>query len=110
MEKLVDTKRGMYLRVGVRLGAGNTRGLCSALQSIEGQDSIIVHPGLLQSDSLAPFTSSGLGLSLAFEPKKEHFIKRGDPIAKLLVFHKSALTLLAEVVEGVEMLEPLERT
>ena len=79
-------------------------------QTLEGQDSFTVHPGLLQSDSLAQFTSSGLGISLAFEPRKEHFIRRGDPIAKLLVFHKSALTLTSEVVEGVELLEPLERT
>jgi len=71
-------------------------------QPIEGQDAFVVHPGLLPAERLATFTESGLGLAIAFEPRRAHTIKRGDPLAKLFVFHKSALALEAEVVERGE--------
>lgn len=64
-------------------------------QPLEGISDFIVHPGLLTAKRLQPFRY-GLGLPIAFEPKKKRFIRRGDPLAKMIVFHKSALTLEEE--------------
>lgn len=69
------------------------------LQPLAGEDHFIVHSGLLTAKRLIPF-HYGLGLPIAFEPKKKKLIRRGDPLAKMLIFHKSTLTLNEEVVKG----------
>lgn len=68
-------------------------------QPLDNADSsFIVHPGLLTAKSLDRF-HGGLGLPIAFEPKQTKLIKRHDPLAKMLVFHKSALSLRDQIIE-----------
>ncbi|HFK1754518.1 TPA: hypothetical protein ACGXP3_005003 [Bacillus cereus] len=71
---------------------------------VDGNDGFVVHPGILTEKSLDKF-NEGLGFSLAFEPKKKTFIKRGTPLAKIIIFHNSALHLKSEKIEGVSNLE-----
>lgn len=71
------------------------------IQPIEGQENFIIHPGLLFSKSLDKF-NYGLGQGIAFEPKNRHKISRGDPLAKILIIHKSSLDIEAEVEERIE--------
>lgn len=69
-------------------------------QPIEHSDSsFIVHPGLLTAKALDRF-HTGLGLPIAFEPKQTKLIKRNEPLAKLLIFHKSAITLQHTIVDA----------
>ncbi|MBW7473972.1 hypothetical protein K0T92_04400 [Paenibacillus oenotherae] len=69
-------------------------------QPLEHTDnSYIIHPGLLTAQSLDRF-HSGLGLPIAFEPRQNKVIKRSDPLAKMLVLHKSALSLREQVIEA----------
>ncbi|MCR6850045.1 MULTISPECIES: hypothetical protein [Bacillus] len=67
-------------------------------QPLENQEAFIVHPGLLPAKRLSTF-NRGLGLPIAFEPKTKKTIRRGDPIAKLLVLHKSAMSLNEEIID-----------
>ncbi|ARU60298.1 hypothetical protein CBW65_03885 [Tumebacillus avium] len=71
------------------------------IQPLEGEENFVVHPGLLFAKSLAKF-NQGLGFGIAFEPKRQHLIRKGDPLAKLLVFHKSALEIKEEIIERQE--------
>lgn len=69
-------------------------------QPLENQMDFILHPGLLTAKSLHKF-NMGLGLPIAFEPKISKIIRRGDPIAKLLVIHNSVMYLEEETIQVV---------
>lgn len=56
-----------------------------------------VHPGILTKKSLNKF-DAGLGISIAFEPIKKFSIKRNMPLGRMVIFHKSALSLKTEIV------------
>lgn len=68
------------------------------IQPLEGEENFIVHPGLLFPKSLEKF-NHGLGQGIAFEPKKQHKIRKGDPLARIFVLHNSALEIKDEVIE-----------
>ncbi|HDX9688630.1 TPA: hypothetical protein ROY10_004222 [Bacillus thuringiensis] len=76
-------------------------------QPLEGISEFITHPGLLTSKMLPSF-HSGLGLPIAFEPRKKKQILRGEPLGKMYVFHKSALSLKEEVIMEERIYEPNE--
>lgn len=60
---------------------------------------IKVEVGILESETLNKLNSSGLGMSVAFKPLKKGIIKRGQPIANLFIFPKSALKLKVETLD-----------
>ncbi|MGE7185621.1 hypothetical protein ACQKKK_17080 [Peribacillus sp. NPDC006672] len=67
------------------------------IQPIEMQDGrFIVYPGMLHGPTLAR-VQERLGLPLAFEPLKECRIRRGEPLAKLLVLPMSVLSIKSEI-------------
>lgn len=68
-------------------------------QPLEAQKDFIVHPGLLTSKKLSEFNQRSIGLPIAFEPLQTTQIKRGDPLAKMLIIHKSIMYLKSEVKE-----------
>lgn len=74
-------------------------------QPLEYVSDFIVHPGVIPSKRLSAFNQVGLGMPIAFEPLRKAKINKGDPIAKLLVVHKSILNLKCEVREIGELIE-----
>jgi len=67
------------------------------IQPIETQDGrFIIHPGMLHGPTLTR-VQERLGLPLAFEPLKECRIRRGEPLAKLLVLPMSVLSIKSEI-------------
>lgn len=58
---------------------------------LDSQPNIKIHPGILDNTSLQQFNDAGLGLSLAFEPTVKAKIKKNEPIARIITFHKSTL-------------------
>lgn len=68
-------------------------------QPVENQDGrFITYPGLLAGPSI-PRVQEKLGMPLAFEPLKVCRIRRGEPIAKLLILPKSVLSLKSEFMQ-----------
>lgn len=68
---------------------------------IDSQEKIKVHPGVLTNKSLFDFNNNGLGLSLAMEPLKKATIKKNEPIARIMVVHKSVLNIKEEIMDLV---------
>lgn len=69
-------------------------------QPLESHDNrFITYPGVLMGPALTRVQDK-LGLPIAFEPLKESRIRRGEPIAKLLVVPKSVLTLKSEYIDS----------
>lgn len=67
-------------------------------QPIETQNGrFITYPGLLAGPSISR-VQERLGMPLAFEPLQSCQIRRGEPIAKLLILPKSVLSLKTEYV------------
>ncbi|MGG4493014.1 hypothetical protein [Brevibacillus reuszeri] len=67
------------------------------IQPIETQDGrFIIYPGMLHGPTLTR-VQERLGLPLAFEPLKECRIRRGEPLAKLLVLPMSVLSIKSEI-------------
>ena len=65
----------------------------------EEQDGrFVAHPGLLYGATLSR-VQERLGLPIAFEPLRISKIRRGEPIAKLLVLPKSVLSLKSMTVD-----------
>lgn len=62
----------------------------------------VVYPGLLMGPALAR-VQERLGMPLAFEPLQASRIRRGEPLAKLLVLPKSTLALKSEFVDRQSM-------
>ncbi|HEU4965260.1 MAG TPA: hypothetical protein VFV52_15635 [Bacilli bacterium] len=107
--KVGDSWQGLFLPNGERtfewrlgFGVEIPEDYVLLIQPMEGEQNYIVHPGLLFAKSLGKF-NQGLGLGIAFEPIRQHKIRKGEPLAKLLVFHKSALELKTVVEDRSEV-------
>ncbi|WP_127586484.1 hypothetical protein [Paenibacillus koleovorans] len=67
-------------------------------QPVETQDGrFIAYPGLLAGPAIAR-VQERIGMPIAFEPVKACRIRRGEPIAKMLVLPKSVLGLKSEYI------------
>jgi len=93
---IVNGERSLEWRLGFTVSAPDNWGLLIVEEF--GDNNIGIVPGILTAKQLHDI-SDNIGFSLAFRPERKQWIKRGEPIARLIPIHLDGIRMSARTAE-----------